>query len=84
VADTTLTVVFDGQVLRPTSPPNLEPNRRYIVTVHEISEGQGPGPADAWDVLEQLAGTIDGPVDWASEHDHYLYGTPKRHQQTPP
>lgn len=36
-----------------------------------------PVSADAWDVLESLIGTIDGPPDWASEHDHYLYGTPK-------
>ena len=31
-----------------------------------------------WDILESLIGTIDGPIDWAAEHDHYLYGTPKR------
>lgn len=37
-----------------------------------------PESADAWDVLESLIGTIDGPTDWASQHDHYLYGTPKR------
>lgn len=34
--------------------------------------------ADAWDVLEALIGTIDAPPDWASQHDHYLYDTPKR------
>jgi hypothetical protein len=32
----------------------------------------------AWEVLEQLAGTVDAPADWAAEHDHYLYGSPKR------
>ncbi|HEX8211541.1 MAG TPA: hypothetical protein VF584_15320 [Longimicrobium sp.] len=31
-----------------------------------------------WDLLEHAAGTVDMPADWASEHDHYLYGTPKR------
>jgi len=31
-----------------------------------------------WDLLEQAAGTVEMPSDWASEHDHYLYGTPKR------
>jgi hypothetical protein len=31
-----------------------------------------------WDLLEQAAGTVEMPADWASEHDHYLYGTPKR------
>jgi hypothetical protein len=33
---------------------------------------------DALVLLEKLAGTIDAPEDWADEHDHYLYGTPKR------
>ena len=27
---------------------------------------------DALSVLEALAGSIEGPVDWSSEHDHYL------------
>jgi hypothetical protein len=31
-----------------------------------------------WDLLEHLAGKVEMPADWASEHDHYLYGTPKR------
>lgn len=32
----------------------------------------------AWDLLERAAGTVEMPSDRASEHDHYLYGTPKR------
>ena len=31
-----------------------------------------------WDLLRHAAGTVEMPADWASEHDHYLYGTPKR------
>lgn len=31
-----------------------------------------------WDLLERSAGTVEMPRDWASEHDHYLYSTPKR------
>jgi hypothetical protein len=31
-----------------------------------------------WDLLEHAAGTVEMPADWSSEHDHYLYGTPKR------
>ncbi len=72
----TLTAVFDGEVLRPEGTVDLKPNVRYRVTVEdeiEISEGQS-----AWDVLEQLAGTVEAPADWAAEHDHYLYGSPKR------
>lgn len=42
----------------------------------EISKG------DAWSVLESMEGTVEGPVDWSSELDHYLYGTPKRNEST--
>ncbi len=76
----TLTAVFDGEVLRPEGTIDLKPNVRYRVTVEdeiEISEGQS-----AWDVLEQLAGTVEAPADWAAEHDHYLYDSPKREEDS--
>ena len=42
-------------------------------------EQEQPLPSGgAWDLLEHAAGSVDMPADWASEHDHYLYGTPKR------
>lgn len=37
---------------------------------------------DAWSVLESMEGTVEGPPDWSSELDHYLYGTPKRNEST--
>jgi hypothetical protein len=33
---------------------------------------------NAWDVLESLIGTIEASADWSTEHDHYLYSTPKQ------
>lgn len=36
--------------------------------------------SNAWDVLESLTGTVEAPGDWSTEHDHYLYGTPKRQE----
>jgi hypothetical protein len=41
-------------------------------------QSQAEGEVDALAVLESLIGTVDAPSDWAEEHDHYLYGTPKR------
>ena len=32
-----------------------------------------PEPPTLWDVLSEISGTIEGPPDWASEIDHYLY-----------
>lgn len=35
-------------------------------------------PTTVWDKLRSLAGSAKGlPKDAASQHDHYLYGTPK-------
>ena len=72
----TLTAVFDGDVLRPDSPLDLEPNTRYVITIESVKQSVASG--DAWDVLEAMTGTVEVAGDWSSEHEHYLYGTPKR------
>lgn len=40
-----------------------------------------PDGGNAWDVLSKYAGTVEGPEDWSEEHDHYLYGVPKREKE---
>jgi len=76
----TLTMVFDGHVFHPDSPLDLEPNTRYVVTIQNVLPPAAEG--NAWDILEALTGTLEAPQDWASEHNHYLYGTPKRQHET--
>jgi hypothetical protein len=71
---TTVTVVFDGEVLRPETPLELQPNTRYIAIIRREEPAEN-GTGNVWDLLAQHAGTIEAPPDWASEHDHYLYGT---------
>ena len=78
----TLTATFDGQALWPETPLNLELNIRYLVTIEPFAASNGEEEGDVWDLLETVAGTVDAPSDWAAEHDHYLYGTPKRHIET--
>ena len=78
----TFTAVFDGDVLRPDSPLNLRPNNRYFVIAEEIPEKTADN-GDAWDLLAALAGSVQAPEDWAAEHDHYLYGTPKHKDDSP-
>lgn len=70
-----LTAVFDGQVLRPDAALDLKPNTRCKITV-ETSPEMDAG--NAWDVLDQAAGSVQAPSDWTAEHDHYLHGSPKR------
>jgi len=42
-----------------------------------LAEGE-PESGNAWARVEALIGAVEGPKDWAAEHDHYLYGLPKR------
>ena len=70
-----LLVTFDGSVLTPDKPLKLERNKRYLITI--VPEEVAP-VLNAWDLLENLTGTVEAPEDWSAEHDHYLYGTPKR------
>jgi hypothetical protein len=48
-------------------PENLKPKR-------------GKKTGNAWDVLESMIGIYDGPTDWSTQHDHYIYGTPKKEE----
>ena len=46
-----------------------------------VSLVQGPAEPQTtvWDRLRAIAGTVEGlPPDMARNHDHYLYGTPKK------
>ncbi len=74
----TVYVVFDGDVLRPEEPLELAPNGRYRVTIEEAAaEGETGREPGILDDLLDLAQDFGIP-DLAAQHDHYLYGTPKR------
>jgi hypothetical protein len=73
----TIEAVFDGEVFRPDTKPDLEPNKRYTLTVEEPKAEEHAD--NAWAYLRSIAGTVEMPEDWSAEHDHYLYGGPKRH-----
>ncbi|TRV43864.1 MAG: hypothetical protein EWV53_17155 [Microcystis panniformis Mp_MB_F_20051200_S9] len=69
-------VLFDGKVLLPEKPLKLIPHQTYTITIESdktISDDE-----QGWDCIEKLIGTVEAPQDWALEHDHYLYGLPKR------
>jgi hypothetical protein len=72
----TVDAIFDGEVLRPQSPLPLVLNQHYSITIQD-ARPENRSSEDAWSVLGELAGTYDGPSDWSSQHDHYIYGTPK-------
>jgi hypothetical protein len=68
----------DGAVLVPDEPVHLSPGARYRVALEPIdAPAQGLPLAElAIALSEQMEG--DYPPDLARNHDHYLYGRPKR------
>lgn len=71
-----INAIFDGKAFQPEGLVQLAPNTRCVVTVQ--TPAPETQPADAWQLLDDLAGTVEAPADWSAEHDHYLYGTPKQ------
>lgn len=69
-----ITVIYDGEVFRPTEPVDLAPNTKGVAILHADSA------SDDYPLLRlaELAKDMDLPSDLAEQHDHYLYGTPKR------
>lgn len=65
---------FQQSVIIPDEPLDFPKGQRLRVEVEPI-EGEQPGFAD---LLALEADIPDAPSDLASQHDHYLYGTPKR------
>ncbi len=71
---------FDGKVIVPEQAVDLPRDRPFVVHI------ETPGSADAVDRSSQHSlawlaeNAVDDelPVDLSAEHDHYLYGTPKR------
>ena len=77
---TKLKAHFDGKVLIPDEPVNLPTDCLLEVQVQPLSsQNEPPAPlvrlvelAQEFPVGEQT------PNDLAEQHDHYLYGVPKR------
>jgi hypothetical protein len=76
---------FDGKNICPDEPISLPANvpLRVIVDEAAIAPVKVSGSLDLSDRLEAQSGLIDGPSDWAAEHDHYLYGAERRSGDQP-
>ncbi len=69
---TTLYAVFDGEVLRPDQPLPFAPNTRVRLTVEEEEVPAKQAPASFLRTARSL--NVDGPPDWSTRLDDYLYG----------
>jgi len=73
----TVQAVYENGVLKPEKPLPFKEHEKVNITVEEkqptlaerivaLANNLPPEVVDAW------------PTDGASQHDHYLYGAPKR------
>ena len=67
----TVEAIFDGEVLRPDEPLDLEPNTRVRVTVEEKLANR---PKNRSFLRTARSLNLDGPPDWSERIDDYLYG----------
>jgi hypothetical protein len=65
---------YDGQFIVPDEPVQLPVGQRLRVRV-ELVEASPPRFADLLSLANDLP---DAPSDLSGQHDHHLYGTPKR------
>lgn len=83
--------IYEGGVLVPAQPLPLSEHEKVRVTVEQQvkpapmePDSTTPTREPIWERLAALArdlppGALDNlPTDGASQHDHYLYGSPKR------
>ena len=72
--DHTIIAHFDGKVIIPDEPVNLPVGQRLQVHLEVTDIPKAPFA----DLLQFEADLPDAPSDLAAQHDHYLYGCPKR------
>jgi predicted DNA-binding antitoxin AbrB/MazE fold protein len=67
----TVQAVFDGEVLRPQEPLDLEPQTRVQITIETIE------PLEQSQSFLDLAASLnlEGPSDWSENLEEYLYGS---------
>jgi hypothetical protein len=46
--------------------------RVEVVLPPEISSGETKPVGSFFDTIRDLIGSVEGPADWAAEHDHYI------------
>jgi hypothetical protein len=86
----TIDATYEDGVLKPAQPLPLSEHEKVRVTVEQqTTPAQTAAPPGGPTLAERIValarnlppGALDSlPDDLAAEHDHYLYGTPKRRE----
>jgi len=67
----TIEAVFDGEVLRPQEPLELQPNTKVRITIEESTTTK-LNPKSFLQTARSL--NLEGPPDWSERIEEYLYG----------
>ncbi len=65
----------------------LEQQERRRAEMQKSTDRPAPVRKPIWEVIQKISATVPDevwdtvPTDLAAEHDHYLYGTPKRNDR---
>ena len=80
------TRVLPGHRIEVTAPElnegDLVDVRVTVTDANGAEPESAEDPLNAWEYLRKYAGTLEMPEDWSGEHDHYLYGSPKRSERS--
>jgi hypothetical protein len=69
---------FDGKVIVPHDPVDLTPGQDLIVRIEPAHSDRAQQESALNWLAENAVDSPEIPVDLAEQHDHYLYGSPKR------
>ena len=69
---------YDGKVLIPDEPVDLPKNEPLLVHIEFARKKKPQGIAALQWLAENAVADDSLPADLSYQHDHYLYGTPKK------
>ena len=75
--------IYENGIFRPIDPVALPENSEVSLVIHGAQQGglqdaTSPPLASIAAIAREYAENPQHPTDQAVQHDHYLYGTPKR------
>jgi hypothetical protein len=75
----TVHAIFDGKVFHPEGTIDLKINRRYRLKIEPLKTKNQIDDVELDSAYNIASLTVNTEIpDLASNHDHYLYRTPKR------
>jgi hypothetical protein len=74
----TVNAHFDGKVIVPDEPLDLQPNEALIVRIERVGPREAADESALTWIAENAVEDDPLPIDLAHQHDHYLYGVPRK------